>query len=434
MTKCPFGGGVGDPDFELDNEVDVTADDDEGCEPHDTSEDCLGVDAVPGRFFSLSGYDPNVLRVWVKSVLEKRLKEEVVLICDDFVGEMETAAPKWFMEIPFTYSSDSPRPAPLVEWAIHNGEKIAFPTMNVVKEMRPKFGNNVVDVPVFMMIVHWGKFTDNQFFCRARDKDTLLVAALANSRQALPYDVSAFPVNALKWAESAKRFFSSDLREKFAKHNVPQQMGVVLSGPPGCGKTMFLRHLSATLGMEVEHYTPARLMSMSKRGNQLPETGMIVFDDVEELLQERQTGESTSILPWLLLQTDARDVWVSRLLVMVTNHQDKLDDALLRPGRFDSSLKFEIPTQEQMLAALKFHMADCFDATVANDVVEKIMKMETRTLAHVSYLCRIVYSGFVASWDEALESLKKYSAYSGVKDGARSLKPGLGFGRHEEYR
>jgi SpoVK/Ycf46/Vps4 family AAA+-type ATPase len=285
------------------------------------------------------------------------------------------------------------------------------------------------------MTAHWGKFMDSQFFIRAEDEQALFDARMLHCHNALPYDINAFPLEALEWVERAKRFFSAEGKAKLANHNVPQQMGVVLSGPPGCGKSMFLRHIAAELSLEAEHFPPSRLIGHARRGNPLQENGLIVFDDVEELLQERQTGDSTNILPWLLVQTDARDVFVSRLLVMVTNHPEKLDDALLRPGRFDSALKFAIPTRDQMYAALRFHMATDFKEDIANAVVDKIMKLETRTLAHVSYLARIVYSGFVSSWDEALESLKQYSAYSGIKNGAKLNPRGVGFGMktREDY-
>jgi SpoVK/Ycf46/Vps4 family AAA+-type ATPase len=277
--------------------------------------------------------------------------------------------------------------------------------------------------------MEWGDGSDSScVLVPLGEKDRLLSAFEKNANERLPYESSAFPEPAIKWANKMKRFFSEDTSQKLQEHRVAQQAGVILSGPPGAGKTMFVSYLEAELELDHTRYSPAELVHLAENGGEIPEYGIIVLDDVEELLIERSDSEATNVLPWLLSQADAHGVGTSRLLVMVTNHAEKLDDALLRPGRFDTMLSFGHPTVEQIHAAMKFHMCDDYDEELVNRLSQQIRRREF-TMSHVSMLARMYYSGFAENWDDALKSIEELSGYRGVKKSYNSEQRRMGFNK-----
>merc|ERR1712235_51148 len=140
--------------------------------------------------------------------------------------------------------------------------------------------------------------------------------------------------------------------------------GVLMYGPPGCGKTMLAKavahHTTASfirvVGSEfVQKYLgegPRMVRDVFRLAKE-NSPSIIFIDEIDAIATKRfdaQTGadrEVQRILLELLNQMDGFDQSVNVKVIMATNRQDTLDPALLRPGRLDRKIEFPLPDRRQ---------------------------------------------------------------------------------------
>lgn len=130
----------------------------------------------------------------------------------------------------------------------------------------------------------------------------------------------------------------------YAERGIPYRRGYMLYGPPGSGKTSFIQALAGSLGYNI------CLLNLAERGltddklNHLlglvPDRSIILLEDVDSAFNRRtQTSEdgfkSNVTFSGLLNALDGVASSEERIIFMTTNHYDKLDPALIRPGRVD---------------------------------------------------------------------------------------------------
>ncbi|WVQ97135.1 hypothetical protein IAU59_004245 [Kwoniella sp. CBS 9459] len=130
----------------------------------------------------------------------------------------------------------------------------------------------------------------------------------------------------------------------YAERGIPYRRGYLLHGPPGSGKTSYIQALAGSL-----HYNIC-LLNLAERGltddklNHLlglvPERSFILLEDVDSAFNRRvQTSEdgykSAVTFSGLLNALDGVASSEERIIFMTTNHYDRLDPALIRPGRVD---------------------------------------------------------------------------------------------------
>jgi cell division protease FtsH len=154
--------------------------------------------------------------------------------------------------------------------------------------------------------------------------------------------------------------------------------GILLTGPPGTGKTLLAKAAAtyteaaflSTSGSEfIEMYAGVgaqRVRKLFKQAREMAKkegkSNAIIFIDEIDVLGGKR-GQTTSHLEYdqtlnqLLVELDGiknnEDIRI--LLVAATNRADLLDDALLRPGRFDRQVKVDLPDKEGRTAILKLH-------------------------------------------------------------------------------
>lgn len=162
--------------------------------------------------------------------------------------------------------------------------------------------------------------------------------------------------------------------ELFEKVGIVPPKGVLLVGPPGCGKTLLAKavanHTDATfirmVGSELaQKYIGEggrmvrELFSLAKE----KAPSVIFLDEIDAIGAKRLDGSTSGdrevqrTLMQLLAELDGFDALQDVKIIAATNRPDILDDALLRPGRFDRVIEIPIPEDASRKAILGVHLA-----------------------------------------------------------------------------
>jgi chaperone BCS1 len=186
-------------------------------------------------------------------------------------------------------------------------------------------------------------------------------------------DVSSF-LNAEKWYQSV---------------GLPYRRGYLLHGTPGSGKTSLVLRTAAEFDLNVyvlplQDQTDSSLAE-SIRGVQ-PKS-LVLFEDIDCAWEKRESKNKSSKLTFsgLLNAIDGAATPEGRIAFLTTNHKNKLDKALIRPGRVDYQLEFGNATRDQIVEmASRFSPFNTVDAAAwANEnlsmaqVQERLKKLYT---------------------------------------------------------
>jgi proteasome-associated ATPase len=166
-------------------------------------------------------------------------------------------------------------------------------------------------------------------------------------------------------------------RELYQEFSLPAPKGVLLYGPPGCGKTLIAKAVANSLAKKVSELSPdkkARSYFLNIKGPELlnkyvGETErqirlvfqrareksaegvpvIVFFDEMDSLFRTRGTGISSdiesTIVPQLLAEIDGVEALRNVIVIGASNREDLIDPAILRPGRLDVKIKIERPDE-----------------------------------------------------------------------------------------
>jgi proteasome-associated ATPase len=164
----------------------------------------------------------------------------------------------------------------------------------------------------------------------------------------------------------------------FKEHDLQPPKGILLYGPPGCGKTLIAKAVANSLAKRVAEKTgnpSARSFFLNIKGPELlnkyvgeterqirlifqrarekSEEGypvIVFFDEMDSLFRTRGTGISSdiesTIVPQLLAEIDGVESLKNVIVIGASNREDLIDPAILRPGRLDVKIKIERPDAE----------------------------------------------------------------------------------------
>jgi proteasome-associated ATPase len=167
--------------------------------------------------------------------------------------------------------------------------------------------------------------------------------------------------------------------ELFREHELEPPKGVLLYGPPGCGKTLIAKAVASSPAEKVAERTgrdDARSYFLNVKGPELlnkyvgeterqireifqrakehSEEGLpviVFFDEMDSIFRTRGTGISSdvesTIVPQLLSELDGVETLKNVIVIGASNREDLIDPAILRPGRLDVKIKIERPDAPQ---------------------------------------------------------------------------------------
>ena len=161
--------------------------------------------------------------------------------------------------------------------------------------------------------------------------------------------------------------------KKFVALGAKIPKGVLLLGPPGCGKTLLARAIAGEAGVPFFHISGSDFVEMfvgvgASRVRDLFDTAkanrpsLIFIDEIDAVGRQRGAGlggghdEREQTLNQLLVEMDGFDPNAGVILIAATNRPDVLDPALLRPGRFDRRVVVDNPDARGREAILNVHL------------------------------------------------------------------------------
>ena len=159
-------------------------------------------------------------------------------------------------------------------------------------------------------------------------------------------------------------------RESFRRLGIEPPRGVLLYGPPGCGKTHVVKALANEAGVNFISIKAGELLSkwfgeseqrireIFRKARQVAPS-IIFFDEIDAIAPRRGLwGDSHAterVVSQLLTEMSGLEELKDVVVIAATNRPDILDPALLRPGRFDKLIYVPAPNKEGRLEILKVH-------------------------------------------------------------------------------
>ena len=162
--------------------------------------------------------------------------------------------------------------------------------------------------------------------------------------------------------------------ELYQAYDLRPPKGLLLYGPPGCGKTLIAKAVANSLSQRIgdggqAHFinvkgpellnkfvgeTERRIRLIFERARELASGGnpvIVFFDEMESIFRTRGSGVSsdmeTTVVPQLLTEIDGVEDIANVIVIGATNREELIDPAILRPGRLDIKIRVSRPNKDE---------------------------------------------------------------------------------------
>lgn len=202
----------------------------------------------------------------------------------------------------------------------------------------------------------------------------------------------------------ASRMYPSHIMEQMGIHHV---RGMLLYGPPGCGKTLIARQIGQVLRARepkivsgpsildkyvggAEENIRALFEDAEKEQEEMgddSELHIVILDELDAICKKRGSGGPgaggqvlDSVVNQLLAKIDGVDSLNNILLIGMTNRKNAIDDALLRPGRLEVHVEIGLPNEEGRMQIIQIHTANMRQHNrMTDEAVENMPVLAART-------------------------------------------------------
>ena len=251
---------------------------------------------------------------------------------------------------------------------------------NITHEFKPPFMNEFVQTVLTMLLFPVGLIAVFYlFFIRQAQSGGNQALNFGRSKaRRLTDSVPKVTFEEVAGVEEAKQELAEIVEflknaKKFQALGAKIPKGVLLLGPPGCGKTMLARAVAGEAGVPFFHISGSDFVEMfvgvgASRVRDLFDTAksnrpsLIFIDEIDAVGRQRGAGlggghdEREQTLNQLLVEMDGFDPNAGVIMIAATNRPDVLDPALLRPGRFDRRVVVDAPDVVGRKAIFNVHL------------------------------------------------------------------------------